>query len=614
MRILFDSKQLQFKDPFGTLVPGQVCTLRIHIPASVQTTTVECIFCYEDGSYAFSASLPDRSENGAYEIFSGSFSFESTGLYFYHFYITTRAGGFRLFKYGDDTNMEDGERWQVSCVPADFHTPDWSKGATIYQVFPDRFCKSGTCDLSGKLEPYTIHEDWSEEVQWQPNANGEILNNDFFGGNFKGIIEKMDYIASLGTTILYLNPISKSFSNHRYDTGNYKQPDPMLGTMEDFTAMCDAAHARGIRVILDGVYSHTGSNSLYFDKERTFGGNGAYCRQDSPYSSWYQFRQWPDSYQSWWDFDTLPTVNKLDPSFVSYIITDEDSVIAHWLNAGCDGFRLDVADELPNEFLVLLKKHLRQLRPDALLMGEVWEDASNKMSYGKRCRYFVDGELDSVMNYPFRTAILNFLRGHDDGQGLKNTVMTIAENYPPEVLLSNMNLLGTHDSARILTALVDEFDGTREEKARRHLNAQQYEEALQKLLAASFIQYMLPGAPSLYYADEAGQEGYNDPFNRRTYPWGRENAALLSHFRQLGSLRKEHAALRLGDIHFIHAGSGKIAFSRSYEGKQLKIYVNRSHSDWEIPAEKVLFSHHVRILAPTWASLAPMGFCITEDT
>ena len=612
MRILFDSKLPIFKHPFGTLIPGQGCTLHIHIPETVPTTKVECILCHPDGSLYQKVNMPFAEQNGPYCIYRGEFSIKDTGLYFYHFYISTRDGGFRLFKYGNDTNMEDGALWQVSCVPADFQTPVWSRGATIYQIFPDRFSKAGACDLTGKLEPYTIHENWNEEVSWQPNSRGEILNNDFYGGNFRGITEKMDYIASLGTTVLYLNPISKSFSSHRYDTGDYKLPDPMLGTMADFTALCDAAHNRGIKVILDGVYSHTGSNSLYFDKDRTFGGNGAYCTKESPYYSWYQFKAWPNSYNSWWGFETLPTVNKLDPAFMEYIITAQDSVIAHWLKAGCDGFRLDVADELPNEFLVALKKRLRELKPDALLMGEVWEDASNKYSYDQLRRYFVDGELDSIMNYPFRTAILNFLRGNDDGRGLEDTVMTIAENYPPQVLLSNMNLLSTHDSSRILTALVDDFDGSREEKASRHLSPAQLELALQRLHLAAFLQYTLPGSPSIYYGDEAGMEGYNDPFNRRTYPWGKENQELLAWFRQLGVLRKEQEALRLGDIRFFQASDRKIGFVRECAEKKIRCYVNYSNQNWEISCNRILFAHNVQSVAPDWVSLAPMGLCMTE--
>ena len=613
MRILFDSKQESFKSPFGTLVPGQICTLHIHVPYTVGTQSVVCVIQGENGRPVQTATMEYAKKLGAYEIFRGTFALEEPGLYFYYFQVITATGSFRLFKYGDDTNMEAGSLWQVSCVPADFTTPDWAKGAVIYQVFPDRFHKAGRCDLTGKLEPYEVHHNWFDEVQWRPDANGIVHNNDFYGGNFQGITEKMEYIASLGTTILYLNPISKSFSSHRYDTGDYKTPDPMLGTEADFTAMCDAAHKHGIRVILDGVYSHTGSDSLYFNKKGTFPGVGAYQSQSSPYFTWYDFRHWPNAYKSWWDFDTLPTVNKMHPDFVEYIITGEDSVVAHWLKLGADGFRLDVVDELPDEFVLLLKKRIREIKPDALLIGEVWEDASNKSAYGVRRRYFVDGELDSVMNYPFRTAILNFVRGWDGGRGLQDTVMSIMENYPPQVANCNMNLLGTHDTVRILTALVDDFEGPREQQAGRRLTANQLEVARERLLAASFLQYTLPGSPSLYYGDEALMEGHKDPFNRRTYPWGHEDRALLAHYRRLGQLKKDNPALRLGDICFFQAGDKHLGFSRSYGGKTVRVYVNRSADVWEIPAGKLLLGYNLQVVAPQWLTVGPRGFCIVED-
>ena len=613
MRILYDSKQLIHKNPFGTLVPGQECSLKIHIPSNVQATRVECVLQYPDGSEALTVRLEYQMKKGAYDIFGGKFAFEHTGLYFYWFRVTQRHGGFRLFKQGDQTNMEAGGLWQVSCVPADATVPEWAQGGTMYQIFPDRFFRAGKCDLTGKLEPYTLHEDWYEEVHWQPEPDGRVLNNDFYGGNFRGIMERLDYLLSLGITVIYLNPISKSFSSHRYDTGDYKTPDPMLGTMADFTALCNAAHARGMRIILDGVYSHTGSDSLYFNRYDHFPGKGAYQSQQSPYASWYSFSHWPNAYQSWWGFDTLPTVNKMDPAFLEYIITGKDSVIAHWLKAGCDGFRLDVADELPSEFLTLLRRRVRELKPDAFVVGEVWEDASNKIAYGQHRAYFTDGQLDSVMNYPLRTAIINFLRERDDGYGLYNTVMTLAENYPPQVFLANMNCLGTHDSPRILTALMDDFDGSREEKARRHLSLQQRMVAQERLLMASFLQYMLPGMPSLYYADETGMEGYRDPFNRRTYPWGREDRELLTHHKMLGKLRKDHKALRLGDIQFFQAGDQRIGFSRSLEGKTYRIYVNRGHDNWEVPGGNVLLGHNLYNVAPAWTVLSPMGFCIVEE-
>ena len=613
MRILYDSKQSIYKTPFGTLTPGQECTLHIHIPSTVRATHVQLELLYHDHAPYRPYDFEFEMKKGAYDIFRLTFSIPQTGLYFYYLRIHNPEGSFRLYKQGDDTNMEAGDLWQLSCVPGDFETPDWAKGAVIYQVFPDRFCCGGTPLTRGKMEPYVLHKYWHEEVFWQPTPEGIVLNNDFYGGNFRGITEKMDYIASLGVTILYLNPVSKSFSSHRYDTGDYKTPDPMLGTEEDFTALCEAAHTRGIRVLLDGVYSHTGSDSLYFNKKGNFPGQGAYQSETSPYRSWYQFQNWPDAYTSWWGFDTLPTVNKMDPEFIKYIITDEDSVIAHWLKLGCDGFRLDVADELPDEFLKLLRDRVKELKPDAYVLGEVWEDASNKEAYGRRRRYFVDAELDSVMNYPFRTAILNFIRGRDSGKALRDTVMAIAENYPEQVFHCNMNLLGTHDTPRILTALVDDFEGPREAQAARRLSRNQMDVARERLLTASFLQYTLPGSPSLYYGDEALMEGHKDPFNRRPFPWGREDWELQNHFKCLGRLRRDQEALRLGDIQFFQYGDKHLGFTRSYGGKTLRVYCNRSGDPWDIPAGKIVFGYSLQTVAPDWLTLGPRGFCITED-
>ena len=271
-----------------------------------------------------------------------------------------------------------------------------------------------------------------------------------------------------------------------------------------------------------------------------------------------------------------------------------------------------MADELPDEFIRLLRSRIKALKPDALLLGEVWEDASNKSAYGRRRTYFTGGELDSVMNYPLRTAILNFVKNLDGGRGFKETVMSILENYPPQVAACSMNLLGTHDTPRILTALVDDFDGSREEKARRRLSRNQLPVATERLLMASFLQYTLPGSPSLYYADEAGMEGYRDPFNRRTYPWGREDPELLAHFRRLGQLRKACDALRLGDIQFFQAEDRRIGFTRRYGDSVLKIYCNRCGDPWDIPAGKILLGHNLQTVAPDWLTLAPKGFCIVE--
>lgn len=612
MRILYNSRSPVYKEPFGTLTPETPCTLHVQIPQSCRTQSVALVLEQEDGAPGSTFSFERDQVLSPYEIWRCRFTLAQPGLYFYYFQITTQSESFRLLRQGEETNMEAGDRWQLSCIPTAFNVPDWAQGAVVYQIFPDRFAKAGRCDLRGKLEPYTVHESWDEEVHWRPTDRGEVLNNDFFGGNFQGITEKLPYIASLGVSILYLNPICKAFSSHRYDTGDYKTPDPMLGTKADFQALCQQAHHLGIRVILDGVFSHTGANSLYFDKYGAFGGHGAYTDPNSPYRAWYQFRHYPDDYNCWWDFDTLPCVNKLEPSYLAYIIDGPDSVVAHWLALGCDGFRLDVADELPDTFLLRLKQRLRQLRPDALLLGEVWEDASNKVAYGVRRRYFVDGELDGVMNYPFRKAILDFLRQRDDGAGLRETVLTLAEHYPAQVLNCCMGLLGTHDTPRILTALMDDFDGDRAEKAQRRLSAGELPVARERLKLASLLQFTLPGAPSVYYGDEAGMEGYSDPFNRRTYPWGREDRTLLAHYRRLGRLRRESPALRTGSVAFLTAEGGRVAFLRACREQRVEVYVNRSRDSWEVPPGKLLLGYRLETCAPNALCLLPGGFCVLE--
>ena len=576
MRILYDSKQPQFKTPFGTLTPGQVCTLHIHIPTSVLTTKVTCVFNHEDGSWAQNAVLAFQMKKGAYDVFEGQFSIPCPGLFFYYFVIDTQGGSFRLFKQGDDTNMEAGDLWQLSCIPADFTTPDWAKGAIIYQIFPDRFHRSGKCNLTGKLRPYTVHRHWDEDVDWAPDENGIVHNNDFFGGNFRGITEKMDYIASLGTGIIYLNPIGKAFSNHRYDTGDYKIPDPMLGTEADFRDMCDAAHARGMKVILDGVYSHTGSNSLYFDRERTFGGNGAYCRQDSPFYHWYTFYQWPNNYHSWWNFDTLPTVNKMHPDFIRYVITDEDSVVAHWMKLGADGFRLDVADELPDDFIEKIRAAVKSHGEDKLLLGEVWEDATTKEAFGRRRTYLRGHGLDAVMNYPFRSATLDYLHGADV-TAVADALMQICEHYPAPALNCAMNFLSTHDTERAITAIAGEPCNNRDRywQSKRVIPSGQMDEAIRRLLLGYAMIFTLPGVPCVYYGDEIAMQGYRDPFNRAFFDWNSTEQRLRGPLKTLAALRRSCDAFDGGRLEIVRAEGDILHYRRVGVVQTAEIILNR---------------------------------------
>lgn len=591
MRILYNSRDPEYKSPFGVLTEGQTCVIRMKLPKELETRFVQLVIEREDGSTAPEHPFSWSSGEGDYDIFKCEFSISVRGLYFYWFRVTGKTGSFRLFRQGHDTNMEAGDRWQLSVIPADFTVPACFRGRVMYQIFPDRFAREGSCDLTGKLEPYILREDWGGLPAFRPDpATGEVLCNDFFGGNFRGIQSRLPYLHSLGVGVIYLNPISMAFSNHRYDTADYKRPDPMLGTQEDFRALCDAAHRLDMKVILDGVYSHTGSNSVYFDRNGVFG-NGACSRgKDSPYFSWYTFSRFPDRYESWWGFPTLPNVNELDEGYLDYVIRGTDSVVAHWLGLGADGFRLDVADELPDEFIRLFKERLRLLKPDALLLGEIWEDASNKTSYSVRRRYFTDGELDSVMNYPWRTAIIDFLRNRDDGAALGECIMTIAENYPPQVLQTLMNPLSTHDTPRILNALIGDVQGDREYQARVRLSYEQRELAFERLRLAAFLQYALPGCPCVYYGDEAGMEGCRDPFNRGCFPWGREDRRFETYYRGLGQLKNNTPALRAGAVRVTLAGEGKIVFLRSCAEQTVLCCVNRSGAPLRVEARHSLMT------------------------
>ncbi|MCQ2418214.1 MAG: glycoside hydrolase family 13 protein [Clostridia bacterium] len=611
MRILYNSKELYYKAPFGTLVPKEACSLRILIPCSCETSAVSVEFETEDGTPVGSFPFRKEGTKDLYDSFTCTVSLNTCGLYFYWFRITANTGPFRLFKQGNDTNMEAGDRWQLSVIPENFTTPDWLKGAVIYQIFPDRFKKSGDCDLHDKLQPFILREDWGGQPQYSPNEKGEVLCNDFFGGNFRGITEKLEYIRNLGATVLYLNPIGMAFSNHRYDTADYKRPDPMLGTEEDFRTLTTKAHELGMHVILDGVYSHTGANSVYFDKFGIFG-NGAVKGESSPYYSWYTFKHFPDKYECWWGFETLPDVRELDENYQDFIMYGQDSVLEHWLKLGADGFRLDVVDELPDLFVSHLKCRLRELRPDAALLGEVWEDASNKKAYDELRRYFTDAQLDSTMNYPWQKAIIRFCREEDDGTALAEILMTIAENYPPQVVSCLMNLLGSHDTARILTALVRKIPDTRPEQAEVVLSEEERALAVRRLHLASFLQFTLPGSPSIYYGDEAGMEGCKDPFNRACFPWGNEDQALTAWYQALGRM-KEHPVLRYGDLRVLSAGEGKLSFVRTWQGRRVTMFVNRSDAPQMTDAAgTILFSENMQQLPNGERFLLPYGVCAIE--
>ena len=503
------------------------------------------------------------------------------GLYWYT--ILFLRGEDTLFASSiDNVNYKllpcEGNRFRLLVYEDGFTTPEWFHGGTMYQIFPDRFAKSGR---SPRRDDAEYEENWYAPIsQFGHIPGADVKNNLFYGGDLYGICEKLDYLESLGVTILYLNPIFTAYSNHKYDTGDYTCVDKAFGGDEALALLIAEAKKRGMRVILDGVFNHTGDDSLYFDRYRHYSNDGAYKNPDSPYRSWYCFGNGEEDYLSWWGIKILPKLNHRDESCRKYF-TAHDGIGAHYVGLGTGGWRLDVADELCDSFLDEFRASVKAADPEAIIIGEVWENAADKIAYGKRRRYFRGRQLDSVMNYPFRTACVNFLKTKN-GKNLAETLTEIYSSYPKCCADSLMNILGTHDTERILTVL---GDGSYQCMSNTSLSTHNMSDAemyraKKLLMAASTIQYTVYGVPSLYYGDEAGVEGGRDPFCRRTYPWGREDRELLEHYKKLGELRKDPIFAE-GTFKVIDSGVGYIIYERSLGDRRITVISNVSGMDME---------------------------------
>lgn len=503
---------------------------------------------------------------------------KESGLFYYEILLV--RGWDTLFSHTPNNfdltfDSKRGSRFRLLVYEQNFITPSWFAGGVMYHIFLDRFCRA-----EGAVTPNrdaVINLDWQNGIPQYPRKNGDpIANNVFFGGNLWGIIQKLDYLQSLGATVLYLSPIFEAYSNHRYDTGDYEKIDSFLGGEEAFDELIRKAHQRGIRVILDGVFNHTGDDSRYFNRRGTYPATGAYQSQKSRYANWYHFRTFPDDYECWWNIDILPRLNHKNEACRRYF-TGEEGILAHWMERGVDGWRLDVADELSNEFLEELRDVVKKkTNNEGLIIGEVWENAADKVAYGNRRRYLLGRQLDSVMNYPFRNAVLAFVRD-GDAETFYHILTETYASYPREVSHNLMNLLGTHDTARILTLLGDGGKGqslSNDTLAHLTLTAEERANAITLLKLASVLQFTVFGVPSIYYGDEAGVEGYGDPFCRKPFPWGREDADLLSHYRALGKLRHEHPVLSRGEFRFVEHDATSFAFERADENERIVVLAN----------------------------------------
>ena len=573
---VFDPRSEFCKTPYGAVPCGTVVSYTVRPLRSEGWSRCVLMAQREFSGSTIEMELLRTGEDGGRDRFSGTFSAPAEPELVWYW--------FRLFQPNDSSIIFDKSGWHTDgsiqswqlTVYQETPTPAWFGQGVTYQIFPDRFCRTEQPDPSGMIGNRWLHENWSDTPEWRPDNQGEIRNRDFFCGSLQGIISKLDDLAVFGVTTLYLNPIFESASNHRYNTADYLSIDPMLGTEADFRQLCQEAKSRGIRVILDGVFNHTGSQSRYFNTDGFYPEPGAAQSQTSPYFSWFSFHPWPTDYDAWWGIKTLPAVQEDDSGYRDFIIRGQDSVVRHWLRAGASGWRLDVADELPDDFIADIRAAMDETAPGSFLLGEVWEDATTKVAYSQRRRYLLGRELHGVMNYPFRNALIAYLLG-GDADAFRETLETIRENYPPRAFYSLMNFLGTHDTPRILTVLgVSHVPDSKEARAAYRLSPEERQLGLARLRLAALVLFTFPGSPTVYYGDEAGMEGWEDPFNRAGYPWGREDTELKAWFARLAHLRHACPALRSGQLHWRWTAGPLLAYARELDGQLLTTVVNAS--------------------------------------
>jgi cyclomaltodextrinase len=571
---VFDSRSESCKKPYGAVPCGTAVSYTVRPLRREGWSRCVLVTQREFSGQTAELELPCTGQDGDRNRFSGIFSAPAEPeLVWYWFRLFREDGSSILLDRSGYHGGENVQSWQLT-VYEESSTPAWFGCGVVYQIFPDRFCRLELPDPAGMVGSRTIHENWSNLPDWRPDAQGEVRNCDFFGGSLQGILSKLDDLADFGVTVLYLNPVFESASNHRYNTADYRAIDPMLGTEDDFHHLCQEAKRRGIRVILDGVFNHTGSQSRYFNADGFYSDTGAAQSPDSPYYHWYSFHPWPADYDAWWGIRTLPAVREDAPDYRDFIIRGQDSVVRHWLRAGASGWRLDVADELPDDFIGEIRTAMEETAPDSFLLGEVWEDATTKIAYSMRRRYLLGQELHGVMNYPFRTALIAYLLGGDADE-FRETLESLRENYPPHAFYSLMNFLSTHDTPRILTVLgADHVPDSKEERAVFRLSPARRQLGLKRLRLAALVLFTFPGAPTVYYGDEAGMEGWEDPFNRAGYPWGQEDFELKSFFSSLVHLRREQPALQTGQLHWRWTAGSLLVFARELDGQLLTTVVN----------------------------------------
>jgi len=598
MQFTYDSRSLEHKTPYGAVRPGTPVTFRVVSDADRITLA------------GFGAPVEMAKDSGEFtaEVAPGI----DIGRVFYHF-EAMKGGKRHTFGRGKGGRAEkNGAPYQLT-VHQNLGNPDWFTGGVIYQIYVDRFFKAESGETRVR-DHVLMHTSWSEKPVYIRNEKNEIVLWDFFGGNLEGVIQKLDYISSLGVSIIYLNPIFESISNHTYDTADYNAIDRMYGTDETIKRLVNEAGKRGIKIMLDGVFSHTGDDSIFFNKYKTYGEGGAYNDKKSLYYEWFSFDRFPDKYDCWWGVTSLPCVNELAPSYLDYLLNPETGAVVKWMRLGIAGWRLDVADELPDEFIQRLKETVLSVNPQAVLLGEVWEDASNKVSYGKPRSYILTDSLDSVSNYPLRDGLISLLTGKSSPEDFGETVSALQENYPPNVFTSLMNMTGTHDTTRLMTLLGDApapSAMTTWQQREYALSQGSAALAMQRLGAYFVVLFTLPGNPCIYYGDELGLQGYKDPYNRGTFDWDSDETQLIDLIQQLSALRKKlgiAACVKENSPVRFHCEGRLLRFSIDCEKSGYTVTINMSRTPKQAGCngKDVCFAHSAAV-GDTHALLRPYG-------
>jgi len=640
-----DSRDLLYRTPGGAVPAGTDVLIRFrtfhndvtgvslrvyNVNTSGQsiipmTLAASDVSCYQDELVSSSCDFWQASINEA-----------SPNNLWYRFIVTD---GTDTDYYADDTPALDGGLGVTTEDVVDnsfalmyydplFTAPDWAKSASIYQIFPDRFRdgRSNNNPKTGdtryddpiiKLSWGTLPEGYCRNYadallncpwrydasppDWSPVIEGP-RGRDYFGGDLAGVTQKLDYLNELGVTTIYFNPIFASQSNHGYDTSNYRQIDPGLGTLKEFKTLVAEADKRGIRIVLDGVFNHMSSDSPFFDRYHHYSDVGACESAQSAFRSWFEFQDVAPgtgtcvdsnnqlnsaTYTGWFGFDSIPVIDKSLPAVQQYFLTNPNSISKSWLDRGASGWRMDVSGDpsFPDGYWETFRIATKETDPEALLISETWKKDTTLL------RMLRGDRLDTTMNYRLRDAVLGLLSPNNfDSKGFADSghillptefasrMESIREDYPDAAYYSLMNLLDSHDTERIRWTLTPGV----ETRANKEFNSTSVAEGVLRQQIASLIQFTVPGAPTVYYGDEIGMTGDDDPDDRRTYPWadmgGSPDSAMFVHYQTLNLLRATNTVLTSGDFVMLLADdtSGVVAYGRKTNNQAAVVIINRS--------------------------------------